>query len=164
MQLKALLTKMRGSPEERRERFEAFWNRVWETFPFAHTMFMKIAEPRVLRLMQFGVYASLAYSGAGILLNPPNNFENVAGLTLVYFFGSFLTLGSLVGAFSVLPGIFWLERVGIVLLSSGVGMYVILLVLLNASSVGVGVSVAFILLFTQRWSMINGSQLAPRKA
>jgi len=134
-----------------------------DRFPFAHSLFMKIAEPRVLRVLQFGVYICLIVAGGGVLANPPTSFENVIGLSLVYVFGGFLIIGAMLGAFAVLPGIWWLERVGILVIVTGLLMYIVMVVSLQSSSVGIGVSIAFILNFMQRWSEIKGAQLAPKE-
>ena len=134
-----------------------------ERFPFAHSLFMRIAEPRVIRIMQFGVYICLVLSGYGILSQPPSSFESVVGLSLVYVFGGFITAGSILGGVAVLPGIWWLERVGILALTTGLAMYVVFVISLGSSPVGVAISIAFILTFAQRWTEIKGSQLAPRE-
>jgi len=132
-------------------------------FPFAHSLFMRIAEPRTIRLMQFGVYVCLIFSGVGMLQDPPSSFKDVVGAALVYVFSGFITLGSVLGAIAVLPGIWWLERVGILALATGLSMYLVLVMSLGASPIGIAVALAFILTFLQRWTEIKGAQLAPRE-
>lgn len=130
-------------------------------FPFAHSLFMKIAEPRVIRLMQFGIYICMIIAGTGVLSQPPSAFKYVVGSALVYVFGGFITLGAIFGAIAVLPGIWWLERVGIIALTTAMLMYAVIIIALGSSTVGVVVSVAFALTFAQRWLEIRRYQLAP---
>lgn len=129
----------------------------------AHDVFMNIAEPRIIRLIQFGVYMCMLIAGTGLLANPPRNFEGVIGLTMVYVFGGFIFVGALFGAIAVLPGFWWFERVGIMLLITGLFIYTIIILALGASLMGVVVAVAFILTFAQRWQEIKRFQLAPRE-
>lgn len=125
------------------------------------TLFLKIAEPRVIRLMLFVIYGYMIISGLGVLYHPPKNFEGVLGLTLVYIFGSFIFIGGLCAIAAVLPGIWWLERAGIVSLISGMGLYTLAIVALGASTLGIGVAVCFGLFFAIRWQEIKRFQLAP---
>lgn len=134
-----------------------------KNLPALHFIFMKIAEPRVLRLIQFVVYLAMVAAGIGILFHPPAPFTTLIGLTLTYVFGSFITIGALMGAGAVLPGVWWLERVGIIALVWGLLMYVVLVISLGSSPIGVAVSVAFIGTFIQRFLEIKGAQLAPKK-
>lgn len=125
--------------------------------------FQKIAEPRVIRLIQFFIYIGMIIAGSNVLAHPPRRFEDVIGLALAYVFGGFIALGGIFGALAVLPGIWWLERVGIISLCTGLGIYAIAIIALRASPMGVLVSVLFALTFVQRWVEIRGSQLAPRE-
>lgn len=125
--------------------------------------FLKIAEPRFIRVTQFVIYLSILYAGINILLQPPGSFESVVFLWQVYMFGSFLAVGALLGAIAVLPGIWWLERSGIIALWCGLGMYFVLGQALGSSSVGVGITIAMIVTFIQRWREIRGAQLAPKE-
>lgn len=126
-------------------------------------LFMKIAEPRVFRLLQFGIYILLGIAGIGVLIDTPDSIQNVLGNFLIYVFGGFVALGAILGAFAVLPGIWWLERVALLALGTGVAMYVVITISLGVSIVGLAVYIAFILSFIQRWTEIRGANLAPRK-
>lgn len=123
---------------------------------------MRIPEPRIIRLMQFGVYVSMCITGFGLLFRPPASFESIVGLPLVYVFAGFITLGAVLGAVAVLPGIWWLERTAIIALCTGLAMYIVMLIPVAISPVGTFVSLALILTFLQRWSEIKGAQLAPK--
>lgn len=129
--------------------------------PVVAKWFLRIAEPRGIRLLQFGVYALIFVAGIGVITDPPDSFKSSIGLTLVYLLASFITVGPLFGMVAVLPGIWWLERVGLIATGTGVAMYIVMIISLNGSLVVIGISAGFMLTFIQRWSEIKGSQLAP---
>ena len=126
-------------------------------------VFMKIAEPRVFRLLQLGVYLCLLYAGIDIYHNTPAALINAVGDGHVNMIGIFLTVGSAIGALTVLPGIWFLERVGIILTGAGLTMYLVIVIDLGSSALGIAVSVAFILTFVQRFLETKGRLLAPKK-
>lgn len=126
------------------------------------TLFLKIAEPRYIRLTQFGIYLGMLAAGISVLVNPPASFQGVIGQPLVYIFGGFLFGGALTGAIAVLPGIWWLERVGIVSLITGMSIYVVVVITLGSSFLGMIVSLTLALTFFQRWLEIRRFQLAPK--
>lgn len=131
--------------------------------PVIAKWYLRIAEPRGIRLMQFGVYAFIFIAGVGIITDPPESFKSVVGLTLVYLLASFLTVGPLFGMIAVLPGIWWLERVALIAMGTGVSMYLVMVISMGVSLVNVGISSAFLITFIQRWTEIRGSQLAPKE-
>lgn len=130
--------------------------------PILHFLFMKVAEPRVIRIMHFGIYICMMISGIGVIIGPPETLQSVLGHILIYVFGGFVFLGALLSAFAVLPGIWWLERVGIIMLATSMSMYVVAIFALGASVVGIVVALALTLSFFQRWVEIKDAQLAPR--
>lgn len=125
--------------------------------------FLLIAEPRVLRLLQFGVYICMTIAGGWLIANPPVSFQSVIGAGLVALFGGFLGLGGLLGAIAVLPGVWWLERAGIIALITGLLIYVTIVVALGSSVTGIVVCIAFALQFTIRWTEIRRYDLAPKR-
>lgn len=127
------------------------------------SLFFKIAEPRVVRLVQCGLYLCLATAGGYILGNPPASFLFVLGEQLIGIFGVALLLGGLAGALAVLPGIWWLERMGVIALWTGLGLFAVIAISLGISIVGFLVSIALILSLVQRWFEIRKFQLAPRE-
>jgi hypothetical protein len=131
--------------------------------PHVEPIFLKIAEPRIIRLMQFGIYLCMIYAGFKILLEPPPQFNYVLGRVLAYMFGTFIFFGAVFGAIAVLPGIWWLERVGLIALATGMLIYVIVVVALGSSPLGIATAIAFGLTFLQRWMEIKGPDLAPRE-
>lgn len=132
-------------------------------FPIPYQLFMKIAEPRIIRLIHFGVYIFMFVAGLGVVFRPTPNFEHVLGSTLVHIMGGFMLVGALLGAFAVLPGIWWLERSGLWLLMSSLLSYIVVVVALGGTMAGVAISAALIMTFIIRWLEIRRYQLAPRE-
>jgi hypothetical protein len=126
-------------------------------------LFMKIAEPRVIRILHCVIYAAMVVAGIFTLARPPSSFENVLGSTLVYILGIFILTGGIFAGVAVLPGIWWLERVGLAALITGMGMYVSTISFLRPSPVGLAIVIAFIAHFVLRWLEIRRYQLAPRE-
>lgn len=127
-----------------------------------YSAYMKIAEPRVVRLIQFLIYVGLFIVGIMILQHVPQSLANAAGAqAFVVGFGLMLIIGALCSGVAVLPGIWWLERAGLVLLGFGLLIYLVLIITMKSSPVGVVVCMILILSFTQRWLEIKGAQLAP---
>lgn len=124
---------------------------------------MKIAEPRTVRLIYFVIYGLLGYAGCRIMRSVPSSLEDVIGHTLVVMLGIFMSVGALMCLIAILPGIWWLERVGIILLWTGLIIYLALVVFLGSSPLGIAVSAVVILFLLIRWIDIKDSQLAPRK-
>lgn len=132
-----------------------------EKIPPVHWVYQRIAEPKVVRLLYFGMFICMVVAGIVLLSMPPEQYQDVVGLTLVYVLGTFLLSGGLFSAVAVLPGIWWLERVGIILLSTAMAIYVVIVLTLHGSVIGVAVPIAFILAFAVRWIDIRQYQLAP---
>lgn len=132
--------------------------------PPVHWLYMKIAEPRVVRLLYFGIYLMMILPGVLLILSPPHTIKDVVGYTYMYALAGFLIVGGLFGAVSVLPGVWWLERVGIILIGTALAIYVVIVITLHSSVssiIGIAVSIAFILSFTVRYITIRHHQLAP---
>lgn len=125
-------------------------------------LFMKIAEPRIVRIVQFVVYVALTAAGWYVLTHPPQSFLFVLGPQLVAVFGSFLTFGGAVGCIAVLPGIWWLERMGVVALWTGLSIFAVIVFSLGISYVGFFVAIALGGSLIIRWTEIRRYELAPR--
>lgn len=125
-------------------------------------LFLKIAEPRVVRIVQFVVYVSLTAAGWYVLTHPPQSFLFVIGPGLVFVFGGFLTFGGVVGCIAVLPGIWWLERMGVVALWTGLSIFAVIVFSLGISYVGFFVAIALGGSLVIRWTEIRRYELAPR--
>jgi hypothetical protein len=127
-------------------------------------LFLKIAEPRIIRIMLFFVYLFCFWAGILVISNRPEIFLEIIGPDLVFIFGVLITLGSLLGGIAILPGIWWLERVGIILLFTCVMIYVVIIAYRNATPVAGGFSLGFGIFLAARFIEIRGAQLAPREA
>jgi hypothetical protein len=129
---------------------------------FTH-LFLLIAEPRVVRIIQLCIYLSLIGAGYLVLSSPSPGIEGVLTRTLVVVFGGFLSLGGLLGAVAVLPGIWWLERTGVIAAITALLMYMVVVISLGTSTMGFLVSLALIGSLIKRWIEIRRYQLAPRE-
>lgn len=126
-------------------------------------VYAKIAEPRIFRLLQFGIYLCLGYAGWDIYWHTPHSLIDSIGDGHVNLIGVFLAVGSAIGALTVLPGIWFLERVGVILVGVGLMMYLVIVIDLGTSALGIAVSGAFVLTFVQRFLQTKGRLLAPKK-
>ena len=129
---------------------------------FLRKLYMMIAEPRVYRIIQFGIYVVFIVAGIGINIWPPKSFEWVVGSWYLSVVGYILIFGGLFASVAVLPGIWWLERVGLILLTTGVLVYLFVAFVLGSSALSLCLSIAFILRFIQRWMEIRKWQLEPK--
>jgi hypothetical protein len=124
-------------------------------------VFLKIAEPRVQRIVQLGIYLVLAALGGIFLSDPPRSYEGVLGDVLAVVFGGLICGGGSIGAIAVLPGRFWAERIAIIALWTGLALYVSVAIALGASMVGIAVAVCLALALLNRWLLVRGSQIEP---
>lgn len=135
--------------------------------PFVQTVtsvYMKIAEPRVKRLIYFVIYILLGLIGGFSAFRPnPRIEELLGGMSLIYWFGGLIIAGALICLISVLPGIWMFERAGLVGLGVGIAMYSVTLIILGASPAIAIIPTILILVFVLRWLDIKDYLLAPRK-
>lgn len=135
---------------------------VWKrTRQAAVWLFLKIEEPRVIRVVQFALYVALTVLGAAFLADPPHSYEGLLGDVLALVFGWCITGGGLLGALFVLPGVWWVERLGIIALWTGLGIYLVVAVTLASSTIAVAIAVAFVLALLIRWLTVREYQHAP---
>lgn len=126
-------------------------------------LFMRVQEPRVIRIFHFGIYLTLAVAGIMFLTSPQSSVVGAIGLQLAINLSAALALGGVLGAVSVLPGIWWVERLAIISLASGMLMYLVVLFALQTSAIPVGITVALILSLALRWIEVRKYQHAPGK-
>ncbi|MEO6116023.1 MAG: hypothetical protein ABIP33_06525 [Pseudolysinimonas sp.] len=124
-------------------------------------LFSKIAEPKVARIIQFVIYVCLFICGLYVLMHPPVSFLFVLGEGLVAVFGSFLVAGGILAAIAVLPGRWALERIGIISLWTGLGLFAIIAAALGISIVGFVIALCLSLSLLLRWLDIRKYQRAP---
>lgn len=138
-------------------------NKLKNSFPLGYRLFMKIAEPRVVRLVHFGIYIAFMVAGISIINYPPSSFQDAIGDTLMDILGAFIFLGATFGALAVLPGIWWLERTGILALGTGMAMSIVVTISVHAPAFVIALPIAFIMTYILRWIEIRRYQLAPRE-
>src|SRR5690606_32296573 len=109
---------------------------VTQLFPTVKVLFMKIAEPRTIRVVLFTIYILMGFAGVGILIDVPDVYREPLALFSVYIFGGMIALGAAFSSFSVLPGIWWLERVGLILLTTGITIYLVICLVVGSSAIG----------------------------
>lgn len=124
--------------------------------------FLLIAEPRVIRLIMFFLYAIFLTSGYLVITKPSESILAVLGGGLATVFGVFLTIGGVLGFVAVLPGIWWLERTGIIACAVGLAMYVVIVLTTASSSLGFPFAILLTGFLAIRWIEIRRYQLAPR--
>lgn len=128
-----------------------------------YNWFILIAEPRAVRVMQFAIYALLEIAGISIITSAPDSFTRVLPVFHICVLGGFISFGAFLGLIAVLPGIWWLERAGLVALATGMMIYITIIIALGTSPMGLVVSLVFTLTFAQRWTEIRRYQVAPRE-
>lgn len=138
--------------------------KLQRTIPIAYHVYMMIAEPRVRRLMYFGIYLCLAIAGLGVFYRPPSALAHVAGgYFWVWAFGGFIVLGALLALFAVLPGVWWLERAALISIITGVSLYTLLILALGTSFLVTAMPIIVILICALRLLDIKEYLLAPRE-
>lgn len=124
-------------------------------------LFLKIEEPRLVRILQFGLYGTMIIIGSLYLVSAPSRVENLLGTTLATVLGVLVVLGGMLGGVAVLPGIWWVERLGIIALWTGLGVYIIVGLSIYISLLGVGLAWALVFALAIRWVQIKDFQFAP---
>lgn len=134
----------------------------------------KIVSPKHMTLAYFCIYAVTVIGGLVSVFIPPVTLQYELGPALTVIWGSLILLGGITGLVSVLPGWWWLERLGIVLAVTGIGIYFAILVYIQleiysspyaAGSRWTQLSMTFLAMsvFIVRWLFIRAYSFAPRK-
>src|SRR5690625_3504574 len=76
-------------------------------------LWMRIREPRIISVLRFFMYLGFLAGGIATIHSPPTSIQGAMGLPAMIMLGWLLAAGALMGAVSVLPGAWWLERVGV---------------------------------------------------
>ena len=132
--------------------------------PALLALLRKIAEPRSESVGYFIVYGLMAAAGALVLIEHPMLFVDVLGFNQTSWFGGFVLFGGMAGAVAVLPGWYWLERVGIYSIATGLALYGLVTTNAGITATGLLFSLAFIIgAFFSRWNRIRTRQTAPKR-
>jgi hypothetical protein len=129
----------------------------------ALALFLRIEEPRIIRIFHFLIYISLTLGGLGFLYSHTTAVDGVLGPVLSTMLGSAVLTGGLIGSVSIIPGTWWAERLAIILLVSGLLMYAVSLMALSISYLGVAITSSLILSLSLRWIEVRRYQHAPGK-
>lgn len=132
------------------------------------TVWLRIQEPRIISVLQFGVYLAALGAGVSAFLDPPRSIEGAMGPVLTLLWTAMLLGGGLLGAIGVLPGIWWIERPAVILCFGAALIYGLTIFGLNSSQPGnrlVQVLMVAIvaLYFASRWFRIRRYAYDPEK-
>lgn len=127
-------------------------------------LFLLIAEPRFIRIILFWIYLGLVYMGHTVLSAPSDMFRDALGVLLTPVFGWLMLAGGVFGSIGVLPGIWWLERAGVLLAMSALSIYVIVITAVGrGTGLGSVVGLMLISFLLIRWILIRPRLVAPRR-
>jgi hypothetical protein len=126
-----------------------------------------VTEPRHIKATYACVYLLVLTTGIATLLGPPRSIEGQLGTVLTVLWSVFLVVGGTVGAVTVLPGWWWAERMGIILTSTGIGIYGLVVLTLHLTQEGSRLTqLGMILLawsvLVVRWVLIRHYSFEPR--
>ena len=92
------------------------WRRLW----------LRIHEPRAVAVLHAVAYVAILVGGVWSLTHlPPTTTQDVGNVAMTLLVGM-LAAGSAIGAVAVLPGWWWLERYGVMLIMGALGAYVLI--------------------------------------
>jgi len=135
---------------------------VWES----------ITEPRHLKVAYLVIYAVTVAVGVVTLVKPPQSIEGPLGTVTTMLWAGLFIFGGVVGAVTVLPGWWWVERLlGIAPIFIGLAIYLAVVVILHIRGLDLGASrltqIGIILLasapFTLRGLLIREYSYEPRR-
>ncbi len=128
-----------------------------------------VTEPRHLKVAYALFYAAAVGLGVIALVAPPQSIAGELGPVLTVAWGVLAILGGAVGAGTVFTGWWFLERLGIVLIWAALGIYLLVVVILqiSASEGNRGAQITLFVfaggLFYVRWWLIRSYSFEPRK-
>lgn len=123
--------------------------------------FLMIQEPRHIRIAMFVFYALVLATGVEGFYDSPGRFFNATGPFIIYSIATFFVLGGIAGAIAILPGYWWLEKVGLVAIAFGIAMRGVLVGALGVSIQGAFLLLALVVLLVVRFLSIRRADLAP---
>ena len=91
--------------------------------PLWRKLWLRIHEPRAVAVVHFWAYIGLLAGGIAGLISPPSSIAGQAGEVTMWLVAIMLVVGGALGAVAVLPGWWWLERYGTLLLITGISSY-----------------------------------------
>ena len=129
-------------------------------------LWLKVNEPRVVSVLRFAMYVVLFVGGVAAVTNPPATMESELGQGAVVGLGLLLSFGCLLGAVSALPGMWFIERLGLIAISSALAIYGGVVLHLHLSGSGnrllhLTIIIALILSQAIRWVRIKDRPYDP---
>lgn len=129
-------------------------------------LWLRVNEPRVVSVLRFLMYVVLFVGGVSAVTNPPTTMESALGQGAVVGLGMLLSFGCLLGAVSALPGMWFIERLGLVAISSALAIYGGVVFQLHLFSLGnrmlhLTIIIALILSQAIRWVRIKDRPYDP---
>ena len=123
--------------------------------------------PRVERAIMFAIYLNAFVMGAAACIHPPSSMEGAIGTTLTYVWGGLLMACGAFGAYGVLPGLWWAERIAVRAGITGAAIYAAVVASLHATQPGNRIPQAcavliVVLVFVGRAHKIRGINYEPR--
>jgi hypothetical protein len=127
----------------------------------------QVTEPRHLKATYFVLYGVALLTGIATLTRPPQSIEGAIGSQTTAIWASFVIMGAFGGLLTVFPGWWFAERLSIVMLWLGAGIYLGVVIYLHASQNGSRLTqMGFIILgaglFFVRWLLIRKYTFEPR--
>lgn len=96
----------------------------------------KIQEPKVITVVYFIMYVLLTVGGVAALVDPPTSIQGEVGQASMILLAGLLAFGGGVGAFAVLPGVWWLERTAVLSIGLSLVLYGFIVIALHFTSSG----------------------------
>lgn len=131
-----------------------------------------ITEPRHLKVAYMAIYMMTTAIGVVTLVKPPQSIEGPLGTATTTLWAGLFILGGIIGAVTVLPGWWWVERLlGITPIFIGLAIYLAVVIILHLRGLSDGASrltqIGIILLasapFTLRGLLIREYSYEPRR-
>ena len=133
-----------------------------------------IVSPKHMSVAYFGIYIVTVAGGMVSVFIPPVTLHHELGPVLTFVWGSMILVGGMIGLMSVLPGWWWLERLGIILAVTGIGIYFAIVTYLQINSywapgsagsrlTQMAITILAASVFGIRWLFIRSYSFAPRK-
>lgn len=94
----------------------------------------RVREPRVERFIMLGTYLLALVMGASALVAPPDSVQTELGQALAYTWAGLLCVCGVFGAYGVVPGLWWAERVAVNAGVTGAAIYAAVLMSLDFGS------------------------------
>lgn len=142
--------------------------RTHAVFRLGRSAWLRIKEPRVLRVLFLLGYLVTLCMGVATLTNPPATIEGELGPILSVSWSLFWVVGGIAGAATVLPGWWQVERYAVAAAMFGIGIYGVVVGVLHFTSDGsrltqLGALVVALLFFVIRLVLIRGHDFEPRR-